>query len=188
MATITVGAGKDFITIAAAVAASSAGDTILIDAGTYTDDFATISHPLTLQGVGGMARLVAASAPPNGKAILVTQADVTIDHLEFTGAKVPDGNGAGIRYEAGALTITNAWFHGNENGILAAANPTGTISIDHSQFDDNGTGTGLTHNLYVGAIASLSVTNSLFMATHGGHHIKSRAQVTTITGNRFVDS
>jgi hypothetical protein len=187
MATITVGAGKNFATLAAAIGASTAGDTILVDAGTYTDDFATITHKLTIQGVGGMAKLVAASAPGNGKAILVAQADLTIDHLEFEGAHVPDGNGAGIRYESGALVITSSWFHGNENGILAAANAAGSITIDHSEFNDNGTGTGFTHNLYVGEIASLVVTNSLFMDTHGGHHIKSRAHETVVTGNRFVD-
>ena len=187
MATITVGAGKDFATLGAAIGASAAGDTILVDAGTYTDDFATVSHQLTIQGVGGLARLLATSAPGNGKAILVAQADLTIDHLEFEGAHVPDGNGAGIRYEAGALVVTSSWFHGNENGILAAASASGTISIDHSEFNDNGTFSGFTHNLYVGEIASLSVTNSLFMDTHGGHHIKSRAHETVVTGNRFVD-
>lgn len=187
MATLTVGAGKSFSTLAAAIGASSAGDTILIDAGTYTDDFASIYHDLTIQGVGGLAKLQAVSQPPNGKAILTTNGNVTIDHLEFTGATVPHGNGAGIRYESGSLTITRSWFHHNQNGILAASSAGGTISIDHSEFNNNGNSDGLTHNIYVNDIARLTITNSYFHAPQGGHEIKSRARETIITGNRIQD-
>lgn len=187
MATLTVGAGKTFSTLAAAVAASSAGDTILIDAGTYTNDFASIYHDLTIKGVGGLAKLHAVAQPPNGKAILTTNANVVIDHLEFTGATVPHANGAGIRYESGSLTITRSWFHHNQNGILAASSAGGTISIDHSEFNNNGAGNGLTHNIYVNDIAKLTITNSYFHAPVGGHEIKSRARETIVTGNRIQD-
>ena len=187
MANLTVGTGKNFTTLAAAITASAAGDTILIDAGTYIDDFASITHPLTIQGVHGMAHLLAQSEPPNGKAILTVAADLTIDNLEFSGATVPDGNGAGIRYEGGRLTITNSWFHNNQNGILAASSPTGTISIDRSEFNNNGFGDGQTHNLYVNDIARLTITNSYFHDVSVGHEIKSRARETIITNNRIAD-
>ena len=187
MATLTVGAGKAFGTLAQAVAASAAGDVILLDAGTYVNDFATVNHALTIRGVGGLARLEATVAPPNGKAILVARADLVVEHLEFTGAQVPDGNGAGIRYEGGALVVRDSWFHGNENGILAAAVPGGTIAIERSEFSENGTGDGRTHNLYVNGIAKLTVTDSLFRDVKTGHHIKSRALETVVTGSRFVD-
>jgi hypothetical protein len=88
---------------------------------------------------------------PDGKAILTEGApgsDVKIDGFAFTGAVVPDGNGAGIRYEGGSLTITNSHFHGNQNGILGAADPNGTITISQSEFDHNGVdGSGQTHNI-----------------------------------------
>ena len=61
-------------TISAAVAASHDGDVIAVQAGTYANDFATISTDITLHGVGGMANFVATVAPPNGKGILVTRA------------------------------------------------------------------------------------------------------------------
>jgi hypothetical protein len=53
MATLTVGPGQEFSTIESAVKASSPGDTIDVNAGTYTDDFVGISWDLTLQAVGG---------------------------------------------------------------------------------------------------------------------------------------
>jgi hypothetical protein len=187
MATLKVGAGQAFSTIASAIAASSAGDVIEIDAGTYTNDFAFIGHDLTLKGVGGLAKLHAVASPPNGKAILTTNAHVTIDHLEFTGAKVPHQNGAGIRYEGGSLTITNSWFHHNQNGILAASSPGGTISIAFSEFDHNGNNDGKTHNIYVNEIAKLSITNSYFHDVSKGHHIKSRAFETVVTDSRLID-
>src|SRR5690348_8901909 len=127
MAVLTVGSGEEYSTIASAVAASQDGDTIEVQAGTYTDDFATITKNINLVGVGGMVHLVADQNIPNGKAILVTDANVTIDHFEFSGAQVADGNGAGIRYEAGNLTIANSYFHNNQEGILTAPVTNGTL-------------------------------------------------------------
>src|ERR1700759_3414616 len=152
MATLTVGAGKEYATLAAAVAAAQDGDVLDVKAGTYTNDFAEITHKITIEGVGGMVNLVASGQIPNGKAILITDTDVTLDHISFSGAAVKDGNGAGIRYQGGNLTITNSYFHDNQEGILAASDPNGTITIENSEFSHNGTGTGNTHNIYVNGI------------------------------------
>src|SRR5438128_367393 len=103
MATLTVGAGQQFSTLSAAIGASHDGDTLDVQAGTYTNDFATIWTKISIVGVGGMVNLVATTPPPNGKAILTTETDVTLDHIAFSGAAVADGNGAGIRYEGGNL-------------------------------------------------------------------------------------
>ena len=56
---LTVGPGQQYATIQAAVAAASAGDTIDVQAGVYTNDFISIFKDLTLQAVGGIVRLVA---------------------------------------------------------------------------------------------------------------------------------
>jgi hypothetical protein len=125
--------------------------------------------------------------PSNGQGVLVTRAGVVLDHLELTGAAVPDGNGAGVRYETGSLTISNSWLHGNQNGLLANANAGANITIDRSEFDHNGAGDGFTHNLYVNQIGTLSITNSYFHDPVGGHEIKSRADATIITGTRIQD-
>jgi Ca2+-binding RTX toxin-like protein len=189
MAALTVGPGQQFATLAGAVAASHDGDTIYVTAGTYLNNFAVITTDIAIIGVGGMARFVFdGSVPiPNGKAILVTNANVTLDHLEFSGAAVPDGNGAGVRYEGGKLTITNCYFHNNQEGILSGAVPGGSITIDHSEFAYNGAGDGYTHNIYVGKIATLSISNSYIHDAVAGHEIKSRALVTIIENNRIVD-
>lgn len=187
MADLTVGLGEEYSTLNAAVNAASAGDTILVNAGTYVDDFTTTRVPLTIESVGGMANFVAGSAPSNGKAILTADADLTINGLGFFNAAVPDGNGAGIRYEAGNLSIDNSLFQGNQDGLLAAPDPTGTISIDNSEFTGSGTGDGLTHNIYVNDVAQLTIENSYFTDENTGHDIKSRAQNTIILDNRITD-
>ena len=187
MATLNVGAGQAYATLSAAVAASRDGDVIAVQAGTYVNDFATISKDITIVGVGGMANFVATVAPPNGKGILVTQSDVTIQNLSFSGAAVADGNGAGIRYEGGNLVIIDSYFHDNQDGLLANSDPNGTIRIVGSEFASNGTGDGFTHNLYVNNIASLVIDDSYFHDASVGHQIKSRAQSTTITNSRIYD-
>ena len=187
MATLNVGAGQAYATLSAAVAASRSGDTIAVQAGTYVNDFATISKDISIVGVGGMANFVATQAPPNGKGIFVTQGNVTIENLSFSGAAVPDKNGAGIRYEGGNLVVINSYFHDNQDGILANSAPNGTIRIVGSEFANNGAGDGYSHNLYVNNIASLVIDNSYFHDANLGHEIKSRALSTTITNSRVYD-
>src|SRR4030081_2119839 len=126
---LTVGPGQQYSTISAAIDASQDGDTIEVQAGTYTNDFATINTNITLQGVGGMVNMVCTEQIPNGKAIFVTNGNITINNFEFSGAEVADKNGAGIRYESGNLTLNNDYFHDNEMGLLSAADPSGSIKI-----------------------------------------------------------
>jgi hypothetical protein len=191
MSTLTVGAGQQYTTIAAAVNGARDGDTINVQAGTYTNDFVSIYKNLTLNAVGGTVAMNATVQPPNGKAILTEGAPgltVQINGFAFTGAAVPDGNGAGIRYEGGTLKVTNSYFGNNQNGILGAPDPNGVISIDHSEFDHNGTGDGRTHNMYIGDIAQFTLTNSYTHDAVVGHEIKSRAANNTITNNRILDN
>jgi hypothetical protein len=190
MSILTVGSGAQYSTISAAVAASQAGDTVDVNAGTYTNDFPTISHSLTLQAVGGTASLVATQAPSNGKGIIDaggSGTNVTITGFDISGAQVPDGNGAGVRYEGGNLTLSGDTIHDNQDGLLSNADPSGTITVSNSTFANNGSGTGGTHNIYVGDVASLTVQDSTITGAVVGHEIKSRAESTTITGNTITD-
>src|SRR5215471_16957836 len=107
MATLTVGSGQQYSTIAAAVTAAQSGDIINVQAGTYTNDFVIDNDKnLTLQAVGGPVKLVATVSPPDGKAIITEGyygATLTINGFDISGAKVADANGAAIRYEGGRL-------------------------------------------------------------------------------------
>src|SRR3954453_3977162 len=191
MSTLTVGASQQYSTIAAAVNAAQSGDTVNVMAGTYTNDFVTVYKNLTLNALGGVVTMNATAQPPNGKAILTEGASgltVNINGFAFTGATVPDGNGAGIRYEGGTLKVTNSRFANNQNGILGAADPNGVINIDHSEFDHNGAGDGRTHNMYIGDIRSFTLTNSYTHDAVVGHEIKSRAENNAITNNRILDN
>ena len=187
MAELWVGAGKPFAKLADAVSAAASGDTIFVQAGTYTNDFSTIYKDLKIVGVGGMAHFTNTTMIPNGKAIFVVNADVTFEKVEFSGAKVWDSNGAGIRYESGDLIVRDSYFHDNQNGILAASNLAGTITIERSEFARNGAGDGQTHGVYVNGLAKLTVIDSYFHDTSIGHHLKSRASVTEVRGTTLDD-
>jgi hypothetical protein len=186
--TLHVGPGRPLRTIAEAAKRARSGDTILIDPGTYPGDVAVFTQDrLIIRAVGGRARLDANGASAEGKAIWVIRGgDVLVENIEFHGARVPDRNGAGIRFEHGKLTVRNCLFADNENGILTS--PEGSeLNIENSEFDHNGNESGSAHQLYVGAIPRLKVMGSYFHNAAGGHLLKSRADNNFITYNRLTD-
>ena len=186
---LTVGAGMEFATLGDACKAAVSGDTIAVQAGTYTNDFATVTCGLKIVAVGGLVNEVATRPPPNDKALLTVDANLSIQGFTFTGGSdgSPDGNVSGIRLEAGNLAVSYCYFHDMQEGLLAGPDATASVTIDHSEFARNGTGDGYTHNLYVGAVASLTITNSYFTQANVGHEIKSRAAVTNISNNVIAD-
>ncbi|MDH3439062.1 MAG: hypothetical protein OEN48_19060, partial [Betaproteobacteria bacterium] len=110
-----------------------------------------------------------------------------IESVEFSGAKVPDQNGAGIRLEGAGLTVRDCYFHDNENGILSGANKASDIVVEHSEFDHNGFGDGFTHNLYIGGVRSFTLRFSFVHHAVVGHNVKSRALKNHIAYNRIMD-
>src|SRR4029077_7943736 len=130
-----------------------------------TNDTSVISHKVTLQAVGGIVNMAETQSLPNRKGILVVDNDATIQGFAFSGAFISaaDGNnGAGIRYEAGNLTLLNDDFVNNQDGLLATPGvaATGVIDIENSEFASNGAGDGFSHNIYVGDVASFTFNNS----------------------------
>jgi hypothetical protein len=178
-----------YATIRAAASASQSGDTIHIAAGEYRGDVAQWSaNNLTICGIGGRARLFADGVHQGGKGIwVVTGSNTTIHSVEFHGAKVSDQNGAGIRQEGPNLTLRDAGFYDNENGILGGTSSASTVTIEYSEFARNGYGDGYSHNIYIGTIGRLNVRASYFHEAKIGHNLKSRARETYIENSYFMD-
>ncbi|ETI65199.1 hypothetical protein C100_03315, partial [Sphingobium sp. C100] len=130
--------------------------------------------------------------PCEGKGALVLRGrSSAVDGLVFQNIRVPDGNGAGIRLESGNLTVTDSLFRNSEEGILTGDYAGGQVRIDKSTFRKLGRcdrDLDCAHGVYIGRLASLSVTNSRFDQGDGGHYLKTRTPRVTITGNSFDDS
>jgi len=71
--------------------------------------------------------------------------------------------------------------------MLVANNERIELLIERSEFGHNGAGNGQSHNLYVGAIARLTVMGSYFHHARVGHLLKSRARESRILYNRLTD-
>jgi hypothetical protein len=113
-----------------------------------------------------------------------------VDGLVFVNARVPDGNGAGIRMEKGDLIVTETKFANGQCGILSADDPESSITIDRSTFSGLGKhpdGTGA-HALYIGAYRTLKITRTRFERGTGGHYVKARTPRIELTESSFDDS
>jgi len=186
---LQVGPRRAVKTLAAAARQARDGMLIEVDAGEYVADVATWpQHELTLRAVGGRVQMVAAGAHAQGKAIFVTRGRrQRIEGFDFMGCAVPDRNGAGIRLEAGSLTLVDCGFRDNENGLMTANDEGIELDIVDCDFGTILPRAGLTHNLYVGAIKRLAVSGSYFHHGMLGHLLKSRAALNHILYNRLSD-
>ncbi len=187
---IHVGGNSPIRTIAEAAALAKDGDTVVIAPGDYFGDVAVWQQDrLTIRaGAGARVRLIAAGSHAKGKGIwVIGGGKITVEDIDFSGARVPDHNGAGIRFEKGHLIVRRCSFKDNENGILTNGAGDATLEIENSEFGNNGDGSGSTHNLYVGGIKMLKVTGSYFHHAKNGHLLKSRARENHIFYNRLTD-
>ena len=185
-ATLRVGPDKSYKTVHEAAEAAQAGDLVLIDAGVYAADVARWkADNVTVRAVGGRAHLRADGAQAGGKGTwIVSGKNFTAEGIEFSGAAVPDKNGAGIRSETeGTLVLRNCYFHDNEEGILGGAD---SLLIESCVFDKNGASDGRTHNLYVWG-RSFTIRDSYTHRAVVGHNIKTRAKNNYILYNRISD-
>lgn len=164
-----------------AVKNARAGATVQIPPGVYDVKDLKISRDVSLVGApeGGV---ILRSAEATEKGILVPLAGVNlrVENITFDGARSWDRNGAGVRHEGENLTIVNCRFLSNDDGVLATGSPTGVITISRSEFLDSGFGDGQSHGIYVSSGGKLEVSDSKFVGTRIGHHVKSLADVTIV--------
>jgi hypothetical protein len=132
---INVGPEGQYQTIGHAVTAAN-GDTDLsnhyvinVAPGTYLNDFATVTRPMTIRSdpafPGQRAILKATTPLPNEKGIILTFASLHVRGLVFEGARIDNslgGNGAGIRDQqsgpSARLVVEDSIFRNNQEGIL----------------------------------------------------------------------
>jgi len=188
-ATLRVGPGEKITRITDAAKLAKEGDTVEILPGEYMGDVTVwLQKTLTIRGIGQRPVLVADGKHAEGKAIwVIRNGEFLIDNIEFRGTRVPDGNGAGIRFERGKLTVRRCAFIDNQTGLLTSGAMDAELDIENSEFFRNGTGNGQTHNLYIGAIAKATITGSRFHAVNVGHLIKSRARQSDFRYNFIYD-
>ncbi len=188
-ATLHVGPAREVRTLAEAARLACDGDTVEVDAGDYSRDVAVWQQDrLHLRAVGGRVRLLADGAAAEGKAIWVIRGGtVLVEGFDFQGTRVPSRNGAGIRFEAGSLTVRHCSFTHNEMGLLTSNDPRAELTVENSEFAHNRRADGHNHNLYAGTIARLTVRDSSFHHATVGHLLKSRAAISTIVNSRLVD-
>jgi hypothetical protein len=172
---------------AAAATSANSGDTLILAPGTYKECASIRASNITIKAERpGTAIFDGVSC--DGKAILVLRGNrVVIDGLVFKNATVRDRNGAGIRGEGQGLVVRRSSFLNNENGILYSISTPGTVVIEDSLFDGNGTceGGGCAHGIYINQVTQLIVRRSTFLNTHIGHHLKSRALSTLVENCMF---
>ncbi len=189
-ATWIVGPAPPSMSLRDALAVAADGDTIALMAGEYDGQVGVIEQKrLTLRGIGERPVLRAGGRHAEGKGILVVRGgEVLIENVEFRSARVPDGNGAGVRLERGRLKVVRCAFYDNEIGLLTGNDPETELEIVDSEFGQapqvNG---GLHHLLYAGRIGRLTVTGSRFHEGYEGHLIKSRARQTSLFYNLIYD-
>ena len=165
------------------------GDIVEIDAGPYPGDVAVWPQSgLRLRGVGGRAVLESGGRVAAEQGIWVLSGnDITVENVEFAGARSRTRNGSGIRFTGRNLTVRNGVFRDNEAGLLTWNDPDSDILVEHSVFARNGYGDGQSHNIYVGRVRSFTLRFSHSHDARVGHAVKSRAAVNRVLYNRLTD-
>ncbi|HEX8528013.1 right-handed parallel beta-helix repeat-containing protein [Allosphingosinicella sp.] len=184
--------GQAFATLQEAVNSIGEGSgTILIAPGTY-GECAVQDHGRIAFVAREFGTVTFDGGACEEKATLVLGGQqARVEGLIFQNISVPDGNGAGIRLEHGDLLVRETLFRDSEQGILTAADPSGSIRIEQSTFS----GLGIcpedgdcAHSIYVGEYGSLSVVRTRFERGTGGHYVKTRAPRVEVLDSSFDDS
>ncbi|WP_207480761.1 right-handed parallel beta-helix repeat-containing protein [Arenibaculum pallidiluteum] len=185
--TLRVGPDRPLKAPSEAARVARDGDRVEIEPGEYFDCAVWTQNRLQIVGTG--PGVVLTDRTCEGKAIFVIRGtDARIQGITFTRARVPDGNGAGIRAEGRNLTVEESRFVNNENGILTSADPESTVVIRRSEFARNGScEKDCAHGIYVNTARLLRIEDSTFRETKTAHHVKSRALRTEILGTTIED-
>ncbi len=185
-ATLTVGKDQELPTPSAAAQQAQSGDTVEIEPGTYYDCAVWKQNHLIIAGAA--PGVVITDTACEGKALFViTGNEVTIRDLTLARARVPDGNGAGIRLEGDGLTLQRVKFENDQVGLLAGADSENPIAVTDCVFQGGGRGGDRPmFAVMVGASHVLRIEGSTFTGGMGGQ-VSTSALRTELSGNHIGD-
>jgi hypothetical protein len=189
---LLVGLAGSGLTLEDALRQAKDGDTIDLLPGEYRAPLLIENRRLTLRGLpGGKPAVITGDVKLGAANALwtVRGGQVTLQNLEFRGARSGDGAGAGVRFEGGgALRVVRCTFFDNEHGLVAIGDDKAELSIESSVFGmAPRVEGGLHHLLNVGRIARLTITGSRLQQGFEGHLIKTRARENLIAYNFIHD-
>ncbi|MGV0974705.1 MAG: hypothetical protein ACOYBO_02110 [Azonexus sp.] len=187
---MVVGPGEMVSTVTEAARLARDGDVVEIRSGNYRGQTAIwTQNNLLIRGTGKRPVMIADGQSAEDKATWVVRGgNVRIENIDFRGAKASDGNGAGIRFEKGHLSIHACRFADNEMGILTGNLASLSLEISDSEFADAPHDErDLHHLLYVGAIGKFVLRGSRFQNGYLGHLVKSRARENHVLYNMLAD-
>jgi hypothetical protein len=183
--------GRGFTTLQEAVTAIGAGrGTIVVPPGRHRQCAVQEAGEVTFTAERPGSAILDSKACEGKAALVLRGRSATVDGLIFQGISVPDANGAGIRMEKGRLVVRQSLFRDSENGILSAADPSGSILVEQSTFSGLGRcdpDVSCAHSIYIGEFGSLVVRRTRFERGTGGHYVKSRAPRIEVTDSSFDD-
>lgn len=145
-------------TVAAAVAAAAAADTIDIAAGTFNVASVAVDKNLTIEGAGTASTFLNVTAAIG---LRIRANDITLRNLTIQNAP-----GDGIRLDAATvdgLSVESVNFTGNTSDAIQIGDAAGTYtntSVDNCVFTNN-TGSGI-RTVSTSNVVGLTVTNSTF--------------------------
>src|SRR5215472_641247 len=186
--TLSVGPGQTYLAPCSALTAAGDGSTITIDAaGTYSGDVCTITaNNLTIRGIHGRPLINAAGLNSGGAAWLFQGNNITLDTIELTGAASSTNNAPAVLMNGANLAVLNSYIHDNQEGVATGASAHSQILIQASEFNHNGFGDGLTHNVDVNSAARLTMQYDYSHNANGGDLVKSQASENYILFNRLT--
>lgn len=184
-----VGPDGSPLALADAAARAADGDTVELLPGEYPGGLVLVNRRLTLRGEGKVVVQGHGKAGEHKALWTVRGGDVSIEGLEFRGARANDGSGAGVLQDGGKLTLSKSQFFDNEHGLVTTNDDKAELVIENCVFGQAPKVVGgLHHLLNVGRIGKLVVTGSRFQQGFEGHLIRSRAREALIAYNFIHDS
>ncbi|MGK2287003.1 hypothetical protein [Pedomonas sp. V897] len=180
-----VGPGETYVSLADAARAARPGTTVRLTPGIYRECAVWTAHHLTIQAEPNTARVEGPLCEGRAQFILRGN-DITIDGVDFAGARGTDATAAAVRIEGRSATVRRATFRANSRGVLAVPRAGSIVRIENTSFEGGAPGPAPVQVEALG-IARLSIDAAHFLAPQGGVAVRSAARTTEITSSTIED-